>query len=373
MSPGPTSEKPLNEHQVLRAAVGVLGERIPPGWTLDTSQEERLGDRRVDAVLRVTSPDGTEAVLIVEAKTILEARDVAGMREQLHYWIDAMPHSGGMVVARYLARPVRERLFEAGLSYADATGNILVRTSRPGLFISDRGADKDPWRGPGRPRGTLKGEPAARVVRALLDHQGPWHVRRLVDISGASTGSVYRVIDFLESETLVSKDVGGKLEVPDWPALLRRWSEDYQFARIHKVTRWIAPRGIEHFLGRLRATAPGGYAVTGSVAANVWAPYAPARSAMVYTMEPRQFAPAWGLRETDAGVNVLLAEPAYSVILARSVETPDELTLAAPTQVAADLMTGPGRSPSEAEALIEWARNSPDFMNWKRENERSWR
>jgi hypothetical protein len=84
-------------------------------------------------------------------------------------------------------------------------------------------------------------------------------------------------------------------------------------------------------------------------------------------------AEAWGLREAETGVNVLLAEPAYSIVLARRVDGPEGLQLAAPTQVAADLMTGPGRSPSEAEALIDWARRSPDFMNWKRHNERSWR
>lgn len=367
------TEKPLNERDVLRAAVDVLGERIPPGWTLDESPGEAVGDRRADLVLRLMSPDGAEAVLIVEAKTIVEARDVANVREQLNRRTEIAPRSDGMVVARYLARPVRERLFEAGLSYADATGNILVRTSRPGLFISDRGADKDPWRGPGRPRDSLKGEPAARVVRALLDHQGPWPVRRLLDVSGASTGSVYRVVEFLESQALVTRDAEGKLDVPDWPALLRRWSEDYQFSKANNVTRWIAPRGVEYFLDRLRSSPADVYAVTGSVAAHAWAPYAPVRSAMVYTAEPWRASEMWGLRKTETGVNVLLAEPAYSVALARTVEAPDGLTFAAPTQVAVDLMTGPGRSPSEAEALIDWARHSPDFINWKRRNEQSWR
>jgi hypothetical protein len=373
MRAGHEVEGPLNERKVLRAAVDVLRERMPPGWNLYASPGELLEGRRVDVVLRVTSPDEAEAVLIVEARTTLEARDLANVREQLNHQTEAVPRSRGMVVARYLARPVRERLSASGLSYADATGNIRVQTSRPGLFISDHGADRDPWRGPGRPRDSLKGEPAARVVRALLDHHGPWPMRRLVDVSGTSTGSAYRVIELLESQGLVSKDVDGKLNVPAWPALLRRWGEDYQFARTNKVTRWIAPRGVEHFLDRLRKSETDGYAVTGSVAANVWAAYAPARSAMVYAVEPWRVAEGWGLREAETGVNVLLAEPAYSVVLARRIETPDGLMLAAPTQVAADLMTGPGRSPSEAEALIDWAQHSPDFTNWKRANERSGR
>ena len=47
-----------------------------------------------------------------------------------------------------------------------------------------------------------------------------------------------------------------------------------------------------------------------------------------------------------------------------SVLGPDEFSrLAAPTQVVVDLMTGPGRSPNEAEELLEWMKR----------NERSWR
>ena len=41
----------------------------------------------------------------------------------------------------------------------------------------------------------------------------------------------------------------------------------------------------------------------------------------------------------------------------------DGLTLAAPTQIAADLLTGSGRMPSEGEELIAWMKD----------NERVWR
>ena len=66
----------------------------------------------------------------------------------------------------------------------------------------------------------------------------------------------------------------------------------------------------------------------------------------------------------DAGVNVLLAEPAYPVLLERPVEALDGLMLAAPTQVAVDLMTGPGRSPAEAEELLDWMRRNED--SWRK-------
>jgi hypothetical protein len=302
-------------------------------------------------------------MFVLEAKAVVEARDIPNLHDQLATMRQMIPSSNAMVVARYLAKPVRERLADSGLSYADASGNILVRAPWPGLYIADRGASRDPWRGPGRPRGTLKGEPAAKVVRALLDEPSPWKVTDLINYSKASTGSVYRVIEYLEAETLAVRDSQGQIAVPDWTALLRRWSEDYQFVRTNAVSRWIAPRGLDSLLSRIRSSEAGAYAVTGTIAAAEYAPYAPARTAMIYVADAARAANTWDLRGADTGINVLLAEPAYAFILDRPTLRHDGLKLVKPAQIAVDLMTGPGRSPSEAEELLDWMRS----------NEQSWR
>jgi hypothetical protein len=347
-------DRPSSEDDVLRTAVALLESRLPPGWSLQVEHyPSTSADRRTEAVLRIRSSEGHEAAIGVEAKVLVEPRDVAALRERLQSF-DEQRGNPGMVVARYLGKSVRERLAEAGLSYADASGNVRVATRWPGLFISDRGAERDPWRGPGRPRESLKGEPAAKVVRALADHARPWKITELVKASGASTGSVYRVVELLEKEDLASRTADGEIVVRNWAALLRRWSEDYQFIGSNVVTRWIAPRGLPVFLDRMRQSSPNGYAVTGTVAAAAWAPYAPARSAMVYVTDAKRAAREWDLRASDRGVNVLLAEPAFSVVLARTWHELDGLTVAAPAQVAVDLMSGPGRSPAEAEELVEW-------------------
>lgn len=356
------ADRPLNERDVLRATIAELRQRMPPMWVLEDRYEALVDRARADAVLRLKSPDGGEAVFIVEAKTVLEARDVPSVRDQLEAYLQAVPGSVGMVVARYLAKPVRDRLTAAGLSYADATGNVLFRASRPGLYVADRGANRDPWRGPGRPRGTLKGEPAAKVVRALLDRAQPWRVTDLIDYSRASTGSVYRVVEYLESEELAVRDSEGQVAVPDWVALLRRWSEDYQFARTNAISRWIAPRGLDYLLSRIREGEERDYAVTGTLAAARYAAYAPARSAMIYVADAQRAAQAWDLRSADSGVNVLLAEPAFPTLLDR-LDIESGLKIVKPAQIAVDLMTGPGRSPAEAEELVEWMRS----------HEQSWR
>ena len=232
-------DAPPTEAELPTLAEALLRERIPASWTLTVEVLPEGG--LWDSCFLLRAPNGTQAKIIVHAKRLLDVRDVTPLEEHLERF-SKFGESTGMVVARYLPPSVRERLAQFGLSYVDATGNIRIHTESPALFVSDRGKDADPWRGPGRPRGTLKGEPAAKVVRSLLDRSGPWKIRELVYDSGASTGSVYRVIEFLEAEELISRTENGLLNSLDWPALLRRWSLDYQFQKSNVTTRWIAPR-----------------------------------------------------------------------------------------------------------------------------------
>lgn len=66
-----------------------------------------------------------------------------------------------------------------------------------------------------------------------------------------------------------------------------------------------------------------------------------------------------GLAPTDSGANVFLVEP-FSPVLMQRTETRDGLRCAALSQVAADLLTSPGRGPSEGEDLIAWMRENED-------------
>ena len=357
------ADAPETEAETMRRALAILADRLPAGWSANLVAGPSA-TRRLDGVIEVVAADGQSVRLIVEAKRIVEGRDVAALRDQLDRFIEDLPGSQGMVIARYLSPPVRARLVDAGLSYVDATGNMRVEIGSPGLFLSDRGADGDPWRGSGRPRGTLKGAPAAKIVRAVADFAGPWTIRQLVDVSKASTGATYRVVEFLEREGLATRNESGSVGVPDWPRMLRRWGDDYGFVRNSRVTRWIAPRGLPEVLSRAAESgAASKYAVTGTSAAAEWAAYAPARSAMIYTADVAAAAEVWGLRPAEAGANVMLAEPEFDVVFERSLTNQEGVTVAAPTQVVVDLMTGPGRGPSEAEELLEWMRRNED--SWR--------
>jgi hypothetical protein len=266
-----------------------------------------------------------------------------------------------LVVARYLSPSTREALEGSGASYADMTGNIRVQLQQPALFIRDVGAQQDPWRGPGRPRGTLQGPPAARVVRALVDFTPPLTVPDLVTKSRASTGATYRVVEFLAEEGLLVRERSRIVQV-DWPRLLERWSKDYGFTKSNLVQTYLSPRGLAALTDSLRKVQDLQYVITGSLAAENIARYAPARMAMIYVEDPASLAIAADLREVDAGANVLIAATKYDVVYERFREV-EGLRMATPSQVAIDLMTGPGRSPSEAEELIRWM--IANESNWR--------
>lgn len=357
-------EEPRSERDILRRAIAAVYARMPSDWRIDEAYDVSAPTgRRIDATLQITAPDGTRTRLVFEAKRIIERRDLNGIVSRLEgrLQLDDIP----VVTGKYLNPQVREDLQKQDISYIDATGNMRITAKSPALYLSDRGEDRDPWRGTGRPRGTLRGEPAARVVRALLDFDKAWGIRELIETSKASTGATYRVLDYLEQETLAERGADGLIRVSDWKRLLEAWSEDTTLGATSRVARCIDPRGLESFTAKLRAREGDHYVVTGSLAASEWAPYAPARAAYVYVESLEAAAERWGLRPAEASPNVMLFEPQKpnDVVFDRTRLSRTGYRIAAPAQVAVDLINGPGRSPLEAEELL----------NWMSANEGAWR
>lgn len=349
-----TVPAPESTQQVLRAVVDALTSRLPTTWTLVARDEVPFGARRVDTVLTLTDPTGTTVDLAVEAKRIVERRDLGRIRDRLEDIIGESD-AQGLVAARYLSPQVRKELARLGLSYADATGNMRIALESPPIFIADRVTDRDPWRGPGRPRGSLKGEPAARIVRTLVDYRGPFSISELIATSGASTGATYRVRDYLIEEGLLEQLPDATYQVPDWQKLLRSWAADYVAPPV-SIRTFIAPRGIDSLTKAVAGTDGLLYAITGSLAAGEWAPYAASKLARIYVQDIDAAAARLDLRPTDVGQNVLLVEPRdpNSIVFANTWTASNGVALAAPSQVAVDLLNGPGRNPAEGEALMAW-------------------
>ena len=98
---------------------------------------------------------------------------------------------------------------------------------------------------------------------------------------------------------------------------------------------------------------PTSYLVTGSAVAAGIAPVAPTSLASVYVEDPEGAAKVLGLRAADAGANVVLLQPEDDSLFGRADDR-DGLRTATLPVVVADLLSGPGRSPAEAESLMDW-------------------
>lgn len=357
-----SSSAPPDDREVLRRSVAHLLDRLPDAWATEVHLDERFGHRRVDALVDISAPGGERATLLVEAKPALVGKDVSQAVAQAWSHIDALGRPATPVlVSRYLSPSVQERLTASDVAYADATGNLRLTLDRPALFVRDIGERSDPWRGPGRPRGDLKGRSAARIVRALVDFRPPYSLPELSLRSGASVGATYRMIDFLEREALVAREERGPIVAVEWRRLLLRWAEQFR-TKAPPLRGCLEPRGLDALIAKLKERGDKSYVVTGSLAAAFFAPYAPPRLGVVYAEDPTDLVERLELRETERGANVLIGAPLDRVMLERSIEI-DGLRVACPSQIAADLLVSPGRGPEEAEAL----------MDWMETNESAWR
>lgn len=338
---------------------------LPGGWRVRLQEEVAVRDGRADPVIEVTAPDGNSSVLLVEVKRSIESRDVPELARRLRELGAVLepPPDAAIIAGRYLSSSARERIVEEGLNYADATGNLHLSLGEPALFIRDTGASRDPWRGPGRPRDSFRGPIAARVVRALVDFAPPMTVPTLIERSEVSTGAGYRVVDFLERQDLLDRQARGPITRADWRGVVERWAQDYELNLAETADTFLAPRGLRSVWERLGGEEEPDYVLSGSAAAAYYEEYAQARMAMLYADDPHRLAERLGLRPVESGANVLLVRPADPVVYARAQER-EGIRIAAPSQVAVDLLNGPGRAPVEAQALLDWMERNESA--WRR-------
>ena len=345
-------KQPPSGLQIERQVERFLAERLPAGWSLQARRTEALAGRyRADLLAEIASPAGETAVLAVEIKRNLEPRDVLQVVEQISmFTASALPRAVPVVAAAYLSPRTRALLRERGVGYADTTGNVRIEVSTPGLFIATDGADHDPWPRDHKLR-SLRGRGAARAMRAIIDTSPPCGVRELAQSTGASAPTLSRVLDLLEREAIVTRARGAVATV-DWQGAIRRWAEDYDQTDSNTPTTVLEPRGLPALEKRLRVTKLE-YAATGALAAQRFDPIAPARLATIYVTDAAESIDNLALRETEAGANVVLLEPLDPVVFDRTVHR-DGLRCVAPSQLAVDLLTGPGREPSQGEQMLKW-------------------
>lgn len=298
--------------------------------------------------------------LLAEVKPRVSAGEAAKIGAAFRAANGVAEGSSRILLTRYVSRMARQRLREAGVSYLDLTGNAWIRMERPAVFIERQGADADPDP-PRRGVRSLKGPKAARIVRALCDWRPPVGVRELARRTETNPGYVTRVLSLLQDEDVIVRADTGEVADVRWRDLLLRWSSDYSLTGTNRAVPCLAPRGLPQLQERLRGFGSM-YAVTGSFAVPAEAQIIPSRLLSCYVTAPENAAEMLDLRATDAGANVLLIEPADELVFERT-RTLDGLVAVALSQCVVDLLTGSGRDPAQADAL----------MTWMAEHEDAWR
>ncbi len=337
----------VSETETLADVVALLRARLPSTWQISEQREVSSPGRRRDAELQIAVPPDMAVRLAVEIRLAPTPKSVGQVVDHLR---STGPADGYLLVADYVSRRTREVLRANGIGYADPTGNIHIELARPPLLIELEGADKNP-RYEDRPIRSLRGPAAASVIRALCDFRPPYGVRELAQRAGSSTASVSRIVSFLDGEALLTRTPKGSVEDVDWAGVLRRWAVDYDFSTSNQARLALEPRGLSALLRNVQGLDR--YAVTGSLAATRVAPIAAPALASVYVDDLRTAMEVLGLREVPTGSNVMLVRPKSPVAFERVWER-DGIRYAALPQVAVDLLTSPGRGPSEGEALIQW-------------------
>lgn len=334
----------IQDNELLREALELVRSKLPKGWSLAAG---------VDAAWDLQAPDGDQASMLIQIKNrpTLSSLGTAPAQSEA---------GGTLLISPFLSPAIRRELAARDISFADLTGNVRISRSTPGLFIETTGATSDP--APLRPKRSLKGAKAGRVIRALIDWRPPFRLKDLTERSLVDAGQVSRMLTQLEQEGLLTREPRGAVTEVNWEELIRRWAQDYKVTKANAASYMLEPRGLPSVLAALRATSLR-YALTGSVAASMRAAVAPAALAMLYVDDRGAVADQLKLRPAASGGNVVLLVPKDSLPF-EGTSRQQDLVLAAPSQVAADLLTGPGRSSSEAEAFLEWMKENEDA--WRR-------
>jgi hypothetical protein len=341
----------FQENQIAQEGVQLIRTKLPDDWSFD--RLERLSpESGADFSVRLKAPDGKESRLLVDVKARPDTKSV-GSR------FTGLEKTRMLFMAPFISASLRKRLRDAGLNFADLTGNVRISIARPSLFVETSGAAVDP--SPARAKRSLKGSKAARIIRALIDNRPPLRLTDVARLASVDIGYTSRVLAQLSDEGLISRNRRGPVTAVNWEDLIRRWADDYKVTRSNATSYFLEPRGLPRMLDQLRQVSFR-YALTGSPVASMRAPVAPIKLAMLYVEDSRIAASALDVRPAEVGGNVVMLVPRDALPLEGTTREND-LVLAAPSQVAVDLLTGPGRSASEAEA----------FIDWMKDNENAWR
>lgn len=352
------SNRGTAEVELLEGVEWALRGALPPDWVLTAERQPRVesAKARPDALFKIKAPDGTSFSLLVEVKRWVEPRDVSSVAAKLER-LAGERVDAAIIATSFVSPTTRDRLAERGLGWFDPTGNLRLKVNRPSVFIDRVGASRGQSADPeDRRLKSLRGAAAAKVVLGLSETELPVGVRTLASLTGVGVASSARVLDLLDREGVISRGAKGEVIAVRKQTMVRRWAEDYGVTSSNEIVAALDPRGLDHAFGSLGATDQR-CTITGSAAMRRYLPsgvipVAPLMTLTCYADNPVVLMREAGMRKVERGANVLVARP-FDEVVHSSSQVFEGMRYAAPAQVVADLLTGPGRASEEAEQLIE--------------------
>ena len=349
--------------EILKQALKQFEGAVPPAFNLSL-EKVTLGEQGkflAGALIDVVRDKQNLFKFAAEIKTTVDNSNLLKTIEIAQKQLK--PLGLPLVVARYISLPAQEELKKLAISFADATGNVFVSVPDQGLLLNVKGLNRDPWRKAGRPKSVLTGVSTELVIRALIENREPYKMVDVIEKSGASRGSAYWIMDSLEEAGYVSRNQKGFVEFVKWKELLEAWTVESNFYKTNKVSSYIAPRGLDKLVDDLRKTDKQLYAASGTIATGAYKSSAGLYTAILYSTNLSELASSLGLRETEVGANVILADPNSDGPYLGAQEF-DGLKVVSAAQACRDLMWGPGRNPEEAKVLLEWMVTNVEF--WRK-------
>jgi hypothetical protein len=184
---------PSDETELIDGAIAWLSAALPTDWTTERSTRMMQGlvsapPQLTDGALDIKATNCMTFTMAVEAKHSFSPRDaerlVAGLSGVLR---SLAPGVAILVVAAWLSPRTRQLLEAQNINYLDLTGNVLLRTENPTVYVRAQGAARDP--APTRQgQARLRGPKATRVVRLLADVRPPYGVRDISVATGVAAG-----------------------------------------------------------------------------------------------------------------------------------------------------------------------------------------
>jgi hypothetical protein len=254
-----------------------------------------------------------------------------------------------IVLSPFVPPGVRRQLERDGMSYWDPTGNLLLQSSDPFIWVRREGASKNPNSvAAGAGLRSLKGRSASEVIVHLLANGRAGTVRDLARESGVSLGTASRVVSLLRDEDLLKSTGDGPLVVRDPLRLAQRWTEEYSFAKTYRAKRYFSILGSDVALARLRAS-DSTYALTGLAAQSLWyesqsrVTPLPSSELWLYTDDVERVERIADLVPDDENGTILVAQTNFLQSGRENYQSVGNIRSARPWRVVGDLMSLSGR------------------------------